>query len=127
MSLKEIDRNSVKSFHRITKETFRFKYISNDEVQKKLKNMKRNKYPGIENLPPDLLLDCAEVISQHLSHLINNHSLSQGIFPNDWKTAKVVPIQKGDKRKISGNYRPFSLLSILSKIMEKVIYRQFIT
>ena len=80
MPLKELTWNCVKPFYRIIKETFRFKYVSNvEEVHKELKNLNRNKSAGIDNLPPNLLRDCIEVISPHLLHFINL-SLSRDIF-----------------------------------------------
>jgi hypothetical protein len=126
MPLKDCTWNYIKPLHRVTNEIFQFKYVSNVEVQKELKKLKRNKSAGIDNLPPNLLRDSAEAISTHLTHLINM-SLSKGIFPDEWKTAKIVPIHKGEKREIAGNYRPISLLPIVSKLMEKMVHRQLIT
>ena len=46
------------------------------------------------------------------------------IFPNKWKSTKVTPLfKKGSKREL-GNYRPISVLPLVSKIFEKIIYRQ---
>ena len=46
------------------------------------------------------------------------------IFPNERKIAKVTPLfKKGSKREL-GNYRPISVLPLVSKIFEKIIYRQ---
>jgi len=125
MPLKDFTWNYIKPLHRITDSTFRFKYVSNIDVQKELKALKRNKSAGIDNLPPNLLKDCADVISPHLTHLINM-SLHQASFPDEWKRAKVIPIHKNDKRDYTGNYRPISLLPIVSKITEKVVHRQLI-
>jgi hypothetical protein len=50
--------------------------------------------------------------------------LIQGIVPDDLKAARVVPLfKKNDKTEV-GNYRPVSILSIVSKIFEKVVYDQ---
>ena len=55
------------------------------------------------------------------THLINK-SIHQGIFPDDLKVAKVIPVYKfGNKSNIS-NYRPISGLSFFSKVFEKVMY-----
>ena len=49
-------------------------------------------------------------------------SFTQGIFPDELKLARVVPIYKsGDKKEVS-NYRPISVLSFYSKIFEKIMY-----
>ena len=50
-------------------------------------------------------------------HRLINKSLQLGTFPADWKKAIIVPIHKKDKSEIS-NYRPISLLSVTSKIIE---------
>ena len=50
---------------------------------------------------------------------IFNHSLHSGWFPSEWKSADVIPVHKKDLlAKPAENYRPFSLLPIMSKIME---------
>ena len=49
-------------------------------------------------------------------------SFSQGIFPEQLKTAKVVPIHKDGKKTDVSNYRPISLLSTFSKLYEKAMY-----
>ena len=56
--------------------------------------------------------------------LIINQSLSTGIFPDKLKIAKVVPIYKKDDSTLIDNYRPISLLPVMSKIFEKVVYGQ---
>ena len=48
-------------------------------------------------------------------------SLSRGIFPNDMKLAKIVPIFKNGNTKLCNNYRPISILPAFSKILEKIV------
>ena len=60
-------------------------------------------------------------MSPILEHLINL-SLTQGIFPNELKIARVVPIFKSDDPCLLTNYRPISILSVVSKIFEKVMH-----
>ena len=52
---------------------------------------------------------------------ICNMSLLNGVFPNNMKTAKVVPLFKSGEKDIFTNYRPVSLLSQFSKILEKLV------
>jgi len=62
-------------------------------------------------------------MSSPLTHICNK-SLSSGIFPDHLKHAVVKPLfKKGYKPNIS-NYRPISILSSLSKVLEKVMYSQ---
>ena len=56
-----------------------------------------------------------------------NASLVQGIFPTSLKVAKVIPIFKSGKRNDVSNYRPISLLSVFSKIYEKIMYKRVVS
>ena len=47
-----------------------------------------------------------------------------GVFPDDWKTAKVIPIHKGNAKNDSNIYRPISIISVLSKVFERIVYDQ---
>ena len=58
-----------------------------------------------------------------LTHVINL-SLIQGVVPDDLKSARVVPLfKKSDKTEV-GNYQPVSILTIISKVFERVVYDQ---
>jgi hypothetical protein len=58
---------------------------------------------------------------------IFNLSLNTGIFPDDWKIARVTPIYKSESKTDCGNYRPISIISNIAQVFEKVIYSQLIT
>ena len=60
-------------------------------------------------------------LSGTLSSIINA-SFSQGVFPEELKLAKVIPIHKSGKKTDVSNYRPISLLSAFSKVFEKVMH-----
>ena len=63
----------------------------------------------------------ADIIVVPLCHIINL-SFSAGVFPEVWKTAKVIPLHKGGSTEELGNFRPISLLSIFDKIIEKLMH-----
>ena len=88
--------------------------------------IKRSKATGLDDLPPGLLKDSAEMIAAPLTHLINL-SLSTNIFPADWENAKIIPIHKSGTYSNLDNYRPISILPVLSKIIEKIVHRQLIS
>ena len=70
--------------------------------------------------PRDSIIVCP------LTHIINL-SVIQAVIPDDLKSARVVPLfKKNDKTEI-GNYRPVSILGIISKVVEKVVYDQIET
>ena len=56
--------------------------------------------------------------------LIINQVLSTGQFPKNLKTAKVIPIHKTGEKSLMKNYRPISILPVVSKIIENVMHTQ---
>ena len=84
------------------------------------------KETGLDGIPARFVRDSASIIVCPLSHVINL-SLLQGIVPDGLKSARVVPLfKKNDKTEV-GNYRPVSILSIISKVFERVVYDQIQT
>ena len=67
--------------------------------------------------------DIKKTISKPLSHLINL-SFNSGTFPSILKIAKVIPVFKNGSRLNVDNYRPISLLSNLSKVLEKILHKR---
>ena len=64
-------------------------------------------------------------MSNSLLHIFRL-SLEEGIFLDDLKTAKVTPIFKAGDENDFGKYRPISVLSCFSKILEKIMYKRLI-
>jgi retron-type reverse transcriptase len=65
------------------------------------------------------------LVKKSLTH-IYNASLNAGVFPDEWQIAKVKPLyKKGDRYDIQ-NYRPISVSSIFSKLLEKLMYNMLI-
>ena len=107
-----------------TANVFNFQLVTNAEVEKVIKSIKRSKATGIDDLPPPgLIKDAASVISVPLSH-ITNLSLETGNFPQQWKVAKISPLYKSGSTTNFDNYRPISVLSIVSKVIEKIVHKQ---
>ena len=105
---------------------FKFQAVSKFEVERNLKSIKRSKATGLDDLPPGLLKDSAELIAAPLTHLVNL-SLVTNIFPADWKNAKIIPVYKSGTHSNLDNYRPISILPVLSKIIEKIVHRQLMS
>ena len=53
-----------------------------------------------------------------------NKSLVSGVFPNDWKCARVTPLFKQGEPSDLNNYRPISVISVIAKVFERTIYDQ---
>ena len=56
--------------------------------------------------------------------LIFNKSVKDGVYSDELKIAKVIPIFKNSEKALTWNYRPISLLSIINKLFEKLIYKR---
>ena len=95
--------------------------FQNNGVKKILEGLNLHKASGPDVISSCFLKEMAPSISPALT-LIFQASYDQGIVPTDWKGAFVTPLfKKGDKSKAS-NYRPVSLTSICSKVMEHIIH-----
>ena len=78
---------------------------------------------GMDNA---MLRISAPVLAPSLTHIFNL-SLCTGIIPSDWKKARVTPIYKDTgEKKDPNNYRPISILSTVSKVLEKLVYNRLI-
>ena len=78
---------------------------------------------GVDEISSKLLKKLAPVI--HPIMTINiNQSLTTGIFPDKLKLAKVLPLYKKGANNIFDNYRPISLLPAISKVFEKIVFKQ---
>ena len=91
------------------------------EVESLLKQLDTNKSPGHDGIPTRLLKEAAAELAPSLATLYNL-SFQTGDIPQDWKDATVSPIYKKGAKTSPTNYRPISLLSITSKIQEKIVY-----
>ena len=85
-------------------------------VAKKSKAMKDNKSPGVDGIPPKLLMETVQQISIPLARVFNL-SLKEGVVPFELKEA----LFKKDSRNKSENYRPVSLTSVICKLLERLI------
>ena len=96
-------------------------HTSNEELMNIILSLDGNKSSGPSSIPVKLLKIALPVIINPLCKLIN-HSFPTGIFPDAVKISKVIPIHKGGSTQDVNNYRPISLLSIFSKIIEKLMH-----
>ena len=83
--------------------------------------MKTNKSTGPNSIPTHTLKISNQIICKPLTYLINL-SFSNGIFPDLLKTSNVIPVFKRGVNQDYNSYRPISLISNLSKLMEKIVH-----
>ena len=79
----------------------------------------KNKSTDLMNIPRFIYKILAHIISSTIATLFNN-SFSEGIFPECFKTAKIIPILKYGDSNSTVNYRPISMLPFLTKMFEKL-------
>ena len=106
-----------------TKKHSEFTAVGKPFVLKQLKCLKLKNATGIDGLPARLFKDSAVVIADRVTHLVNL-SIKSGTVPSEWKQAKVVPLFNSGNKDDLDNYRPISILPILSKILEKAVFHQ---
>jgi hypothetical protein len=103
-----------KNYHIKIKErpkTVLFFPVTNSEVERVAKVLKNKFLAGIDEIPDCVVKHCIKLLKKPLAN-IYNASLESGIFPDQLKIAKVVPLhKKGGKRDIQ-NYRPIALLYV---------------
>jgi hypothetical protein len=95
---------------------------THQDVKDLLSTLDPNKAYGPDDISPRALKEAAPAIVNSITKLFNL-SLITGIFPAAWKLANVVPIYKKAEDYFTSNYRPISLLSILAKVFERVVFK----
>ena len=116
---KNFKNGDHKIFGKKLETTMNFQPTSRSEIEKIISKMKSKKSSGFDEVSNYIIKGIAKGISKPLELLINN-SLQNGEVPHQAKIAKVVPLYKAGPADEFTNYRPISLLSIFSKIYEKV-------
>ena len=113
---KDYQENSVTN-------SFFLKPTNEEEVNSIIKQMKTNKAIGPNSIPTKILKMSQHIIAKPLVYLINL-SFSTGVFMDLLKIANIIPdFKKGDKEDYN-NYRPISLISNLSKLIEKLAHKR---
>ncbi|KAL0831107.1 hypothetical protein ABMA28_001979 [Loxostege sticticalis] len=91
------------------------------QVRKALQMLDTSKGAGTDNIPGTFFKETAREIDLPLCYLYNK-CLSEGTFPGIWKSARIVPIHKDGAKTNVVNYRPISILPILSKVFERLVH-----
>ena len=95
-------------------------------VEKVIKNLDSSKASGPDCIPVVVLKNCEPELSYTLAKLFNI-CLKESCFPYCWKVSLVVPVFKNvGERSAAKNYRPVSLLSVASKVFEKLVNNRIV-
>ena len=118
-------RKTSKSYVTSAPQSLYFDPTAPFEIHKIIKSFKAMKCSGDDGISMARFKHVCESCSVRISMIVNM-SLEQGIVPDGMKLAKVIPVYKAKSRDTFSNYRPISLLSNFSKILEKVVHKRLI-
>ena len=117
------DKNFSDFLHSPSDTSLFFTPTDTHEIIKIVKSLKNSNSSGHDEITTKLLKQIITDIAPPLMHIFNL-SLSNGVYPNSFKIAKVIAIFKKDDPSQISNYRPISLLPCISKILEKIVYKR---
>ena len=101
---------------------FQFSTSSEEDVLHILSHLNTSKSTGPDGISAGLLKLTAPSVTASLTVLFN-YSLATGSVPGEWKTANITPVPKGGDKQQANNYRPISVLPIISKVFEKLVHK----
>ena len=100
-------------------------FFTVDNVKKVMEDLKDKSCFGFDNVPVRVLKDGASVLAQPFCKLFNL-IYQQGIIPEKWRTARIIPLHKKGNRNQVENYRPIANLCSSSKIFERLILNRLL-
>ena len=107
----------------LEEKSFAFEPTTHAVVLKLLEDLNPSKSAGLDNIAGKFLKEGASILASPLTDLCNL-SISLSSFPDECKVAKLKPLYKKETKTKPKNYRPISLLPLISKIIEKIIHNQ---
>ena len=124
---KNIEYQGIKKHNHYLTETynnaFEFTEIDDMTVKKVIDSLQAKNSSGFDGYSTKFLKHITPAIIKPLT-LLTQQVLAKGIFPDKLKLAKVIPIYKKGEQSLINNYRPISLLPVISKVLEKIIANQ---
>ena len=108
-----------------SKNTFCLSATNSFEIESIISSFNNNKAMGPDNIPIRMLKAALPSLSLILTTLINE-CFSKGVFPQSLKIARVTPLFKGGSKDSTNCYRPISIISPLSKLIEKLVSKRLI-
>ena len=102
---------------------FHFHGVLEDEILNAIDSLHIKKATGIDKISARMLKENKMSLLPVLTYLINN-VISSSTFPDNLKIARVTPLFKKGSKSDPNNYRPISILSVLSKLIEKILTSQ---
>lgn len=95
-------------------------HVTEEEVGKVINTLKNHTSQGIDKLTSTTIKKTKNNIIKPLTYIINT-MIETAVFPDPLKYAVITPVHKGGAKEDPNNYRPISVLPVLSKIFERII------
>ena len=105
------------------KDNFNLNLTTEKKVLEVLQFIDISKAAGIGKIFEIFFKNGANILAKPIAKICNT-SISSGLFPNDWKIAKLKPLYKKGLKTNPENFRPTSLLPLMSKVIERIVYSQ---
>ena len=105
-------------------EKFCFSPVSTEDLRAEIEVLNTKKAIPFMNIPPKQLKEVVDIIIEPLKSIWNDQILVQRKFPNKLKLADINPIHKKLETISKKNYRPASILPVVSKIFERIMDKQ---
>ena len=123
--LKYRDHPSIITIKRFRYQTvpFHFSYIDKKTVLKIIRSLSNNKASQETDMPVAVVKENAEYFAEIICSQFNE-SINSSRFPLSFKLANITPVFKNESRNHKNNYRPVSILPLISKVFEKIINKQ---
>ena len=123
-NIEDIDTCFDKFVNQSISGNFSFQQISPPLVSSHLRKLCTRKATGLDTVSARLLRECFDLISDSLA-LIFNRSNETSIFPDEWNSARIIPLyKKCGNRSDPSNYRPISIIPVVVKVFERIVYDQ---
>lgn len=114
---------SDKTFNNSMRDSMFLSPVSAPEIMKEITNLKDNAACGYDGFQIKIIKIAKLYIANPLEHIFNL-CFSSGVYPQNLKTAIIIPIHKAKVKTEMGNYRPVSVLSHFAKLLERCIKKR---
>ena len=104
--------------------TFSFSLCTISDIESEIKALNPKKGKPHMSIPPKQLKDVKDIVSEALLEIWNKEIIGNKKFPSKLKWADMTPIFKKLETVEKGNYRPVSVLPVVSKIFERIMDKQ---
>ena len=96
-------------------------HVSAEKILYTIRALNPNKSGGWDGVSSHMLKICDSSIVTPIQMIFETY-IREAVFPEKWKMSNVTPVHKKEAKNLKGNYRPISLLPILGKMFEKLLF-----